>query len=106
MANQPVYKRAKFDGAAGDIAVVAAVTGKKIRVHGLLVTTDTANGTARWEDGAGGTDLSGVWDMTVDSPVVLPFCEVGWFQTSAATALSLEATTGGMAGVVIYSEID
>lgn len=106
MAAPPVFKRANFDAAAGDIAVVAAAgAGIKIAVHAYVVVMDAANGTYRFEDGAAGTALTGIIDTTIDAPVVVPFSPVPYMITSANTALSLEATTAGAAGHIIYSEV-
>ena len=98
------YKNAKFDGAAGDVSVVAGVAGTKIQLHAAVISFDTADAIFRWEDGAGGTALSGLMENTIDTTVVLPFSEVPWFVTTAGNALSIEATTSGVGGHVIYSE--
>ena len=105
-----IYKHAAFDGAAGDIQVIAAVANHRIAVHAYVVTQDAANGTIRWESEAAGTALSGIMETAIDSPVVVPFSEVPWFITDAEASgtdddLSLEAGTAGAAGHIIYSLI-
>ena len=100
------FKTKPFDGAAGDIAVVDAVSGKKIALHGYVIAADTANGSMRFEDGAGGTALTGSMEMLIDAAVVAPFSNVPWAIGSVNTTLSLEATSTGLAGHIIYSEID
>ena len=55
-----LVKRAKIDGAtSGNNTLVAAVTGKKIRVLALTATMTGTAVTIRFEDGAGGTALTG-----------------------------------------------
>ena len=97
------YNTAAFDAAAGDISVVAADANNKINVHAFVIVQDTADSTWRWEDGAGGTALTGIMESKIDESVVVPFSEVPWFSTSLNTALSLEAATGAAAGFIIYS---
>ena len=60
----------------------------------------------RFEDGADGDPLSGVMNMGAKQNMVLPFNTGGWFETSVATALSLEL--GGMqqvSGCLSYVEV-
>lgn len=100
-------KFAKIDAAgAGDNEVVAAVTGKKIRVLALfLVMTGTAV-TIRFESSAGGTALTGQMTPSQGGGFVLPFNPVGWFETVAGENLNLEL--GGaqsVDGCLTYVEI-
>ena len=106
MAAPANFKRAAFDAAAGNIALVAAVSGKKIALHAIIMAADTADGTFAIEDGSGGTRLIGRMEVLIDQQIVLPFSPVPWAVTSVNTVLNLEATTTGAAGVVIYAEID
>ena len=86
-----LVKRAVIDAASsGNNTVVAAVTGKKIRVLALAMTMTGTAVTIRFEDGAGGTALTGQMQPTQGQTVTLPFNPVGWFETSAATLLNLE----------------
>lgn len=101
-----LVKRAAIDAASsGDNTLVAAVTGKKIRVLALAITMTGTAVTIRFEDGAGGTALTGQMQPTQGQTVTLPFNPVGWFETSAATLLNLEL--GGaqsVDGVLVYIE--
>lgn len=83
-------KYAAIDAAtSGDNTLVAAVTGKKIRVLSyILVSAGTV--TARFESGAGGTALSGQMTMAVNTGVSAAFNEGGWFETAAGSLLNLE----------------
>ena len=79
-----------IDGAAsGDNTLVAAVTGKRIRVLSLFVIAAGAV-TVRFESGAGGTALTGQMNITTNSGFTLPFNPEGWFQTVAAALLNME----------------
>ena len=104
VSNIPI-KRAIISGGAGDIAVVAAVAGKKIRVLQFYIRQSAA-GTLRWESGAGGTALTGVMvTTTADLVCESGFCPVGCLETVAGQALSLEAATAGAMGWVVYQEV-
>lgn len=85
-----VPKFAIIDAASsGDNTLLAAVTGKKIRVTALyLVSAGTVN--VRFESGAGGTALSGQMNLVANTGFVLPFNPTGWFETASATLLNLE----------------
>jgi len=101
-----LVKRAVIDAASsGNNTLVAAVTGKKIRVLAVAMTMTGTAVTIRFEDGAGGTALTGQMQPTQGQTVTLPFNPVGWFETSAATLLNLEL--GGaqsVDGVLVYIE--
>lgn len=81
----------KIDAASsGDNEIVAAVTGKRIRVlAGSLTMTGTAV-TIRFESSAGGTALTGQMTPAQGQTISLPFCPVGHFETVAGENLNLE----------------
>ena len=98
--------------ASGDNTIVAAVAAagtrpaKKIRVYALFMTMTGTAVTARFEDGAGGTALTGQMTQTQGNTIVLPFNPLGWFETSAGTLLNLEL--GGAQSVdggLVYGEV-
>ncbi len=99
-------KFAAISGAtSGDNTLVAAVTGKKIRVLALYLVPLSAV-TVRFESAAGGTALSGVMSLAEKAMFVLPFNEAGWFETVAAEPLNMEL--GGnvqVSGGLIYQEV-
>lgn len=98
---------AKIDAASsGDNTLLAAVTGRKIRVHALfLVSAGTV--TVRFESGASGTALTGQMNMVANSGFVLPFNPAGWFETAPATLLNLELSDGvSVDGSFTYSLCD
>lgn len=92
-------------GTSGNNTLVAAVTGKKIRVLAYnFISSGTVN--AKFQSGATGTDLTGLKYCVANSGIVAPFNPVGWFETAAATLLNLNlsaATTVG--GELVYVEI-
>lgn len=103
-----VPKFAVVDAASsGDNTIVAAVTGKKIRVlAGSLTMTGTLV-TIRWESGAGGTALTGQMQPLAGHTITMPYSPVGHFQTAASTLLNLEL--GGAQSVdgwIVYVEVD
>lgn len=100
-------KRAVISGAtSGDNALVAAVTGKKIRVISLFLIAAGAV-TVRFESGAGGTALTGVMSVAANGGMVLNTNYDGWFQTAEGVLLNMEL--GGavqVSGALTYQEID
>ncbi len=85
----PLY--AVIDAAGnGDNTLVAAVTGKKIRVLAAFLTMTGTAVTIRFESGAGGTALTGQMTPTQGQTIVLPFNPLGWFETAAGALLNLE----------------
>lgn len=99
-------KYAVIDAAtSGDNTLVAAVTGKKIRVLSLyLVATGAV--LVRFESGASGTALTGQSSMAANGVLVLPYNPLGWFETAAAALLNLEL--GGAVsvdGALSYIEV-
>lgn len=97
---------AAIDAASsGDNTIVAAVTGKKIRVHAVfLVAAGAVN--VRFESGASGTALTGQMNCAANGGFVLPYNPVGWFETAAATLLNLELSGAtSVDGCIVYSEV-
>lgn len=89
---------------SGNNTIIAAVTDKRIRVLSCFLIAATAV-TAKWQSGAGGTDLTGTVSLADTGGYVLPFNEGGWFQTDPNTLLNL--SLGGsvvVAGSVSYIE--
>lgn len=86
--NEVLY--AAIDAASsGDNTLVAAVTGKKIRVISLFyIAAGTV--TTRFEAGTGGTPLTGQMNHAVNTGLCLPHNKNGWFETTAGALLNLE----------------
>lgn len=91
---------------SGDNTLVAAVTGKKIKVLSLVLVAASAV-TVALESGASGTALTGDMSLVAngDLKVVFPLAEVGyhWVETAAGALLNLEL--GGavqVSGMLVY----
>lgn len=97
---------AAIDAASsGDNTVIAAVTGKKLRVVScLLMAAGTVN--VRFESGAGGTALTGQMNLVANTGFSLPFNPVGWFETGEGALLNLELSAAiSVDGCLTYVEI-
>lgn len=82
--------------------LVAAVPGSRIRVlAGMLVAAGSV--TFEFNDGSGGTALSGVMSMVVGVPIPIPLCWLGQLQTTVGNGLY--ATLGSsvqVSGWLVY----
>lgn len=89
----------------GDNTIVSAVASKKIRVLSYTLVADAAVGCA-FEDGAGGTELSGQMAFAANGGVSVPFSPVGHFETTANTLLNLETdAVANVRGHLCYVEV-
>lgn len=102
-------KRAAIQTSTENTTIVAAVSGKRIRVLALYLNGD-GDFDCRFESGTGGTALTGVIPTGAggNSDLTLPFNPAGWFQTAAGELLNMEQddTPATVAGVVVYQEVD
>ena len=85
----------------GDNTLVAAVTGKKIRVVSLVLVASGGANSVRLESDAGGTALTGVMDIIDNGQLVLPYHPAGWCETVAAELLNLELSAATAVGGVL-----
>lgn len=83
---------------SGNNTLVAAVSGKQIVVTSFFLIADAAV-TAKFQSGAGGTDLSGAMSFAANGGIVVPDSGSpdGWFATVAGQLLNLNL--GGANGV-------
>lgn len=91
---------------SGDNTIVAAVTGKKIRVINYALVATTAV-TVAFESGAGGTALTGDMSIGATGGIVAPDADSGWFETAAGALLNMEL--GGavqVSGHICYVEVE
>lgn len=90
---------------SGNNTLVAAVTSKKIRVLALYaVSNGSVN--AKFQTGAGGTDLTGLAYLVVNTGFVLPFNPVGWFETASGALLNLNLSAAiAVGGSLVYIEV-
>lgn len=102
-----LVKRAVIDHAvSGDNTLVAAVTGKKIRVLNIvLISAGTM--TVRFESGASGTALTGQMTVAAGTGFAPGYDPLGLFETAAGQLLNLELSAATSAdGWLTYVEID
>lgn len=84
--------------------VVPAVSGKRIRVMGMIAqTNNAAKGVLQFLDGAGGTILYSYYMPTFDQPLEkLPIVNSGYFETTTGNGLYATVLTNLMQANVFY----
>lgn len=91
---------------ANDQQLIAAVTGKIIRVMGMILQCSSATvGNITFENGSGGSDLFGPLNIppsTAGDTFQLPIFESGYFETSSGTGLYGDVVTGGILASLFY----
>lgn len=99
------FKQAAFSIAAGTgaSAIVAAVSGKRIRVRSLVVTFGAAT-TVKFQNGT--TDVSGLLAVAANGQLVLQPDPEGWFPDSGINEAFNVNRTGScaVAGMLTYYE--
>lgn len=91
----------------GDNTLVAAVTGKKLRVVALVLVASGGANSARLESGASGTAITGVMDIIDNGQLVLPFNPAGWCETAASALLNLELSAAtAVGGLLAYVTVE
>lgn len=91
---------------SGNNTLLAAVSAKKIRVLAYNFMGAAAVN-AKFQDGAGGTDLTGLKYLdAAGAGIVAPFNPLGWFETTANTLLNLNLSGAvAVGGELVYIEI-
>jgi hypothetical protein len=80
--------------------IVAAVTGKKIRV---LACSFMANGTVNVKWQSASTDLTGLAYLVANTGKVLPYSPGGWFETAVGEALNIHLSGAvAVGGELVY----
>lgn len=101
----PVKRAAVSAAVLGNNTLVAAVTGKSIRVVAAVLVASGGANTVRLESDADGTALTGQMDLAADGQLVLPYNPAGWAATVAGELLNLELSAAtAVEGVVLYVE--
>jgi hypothetical protein len=102
-----VLKAVVAASTGGDNTLVAAVSGKKIRVLALVLVASGGANTVRLESAASGTALTGQMDLVSDGQLILPYNPAGWCETVAGQLLNLELSAGtSVAGVLTYVTLE
>ena len=101
--SQRLKRAAISASSSGDNTIVAAVTGKIIRVYSVvLIVASTV--TVRFESGASGTALTGQMPLTVG--FAPPFNPWGHFETLEGQLLNLELSGAvAVSGWLMYAEV-
>jgi hypothetical protein len=91
----------------GNNTLVAAVTGKKIRVLSMHLTMSGTTVTWAFQTAAGGTALTGTMGpIAQGQTVVWPFNPLGHFETVAGQLLNLSLSGAQtVAGSLVYVEV-
>jgi|GEM_PF-1319682 len=93
------------DATSGDNSIVAAVSGKKIRVLNLVCIA-AGEVDIRFESGAGGDALTGQMSLNEFTGFAPGYCPVGHFETDAGDALNLELSDAvSVDGWLTYVEV-
>ena len=86
-----------------DSVLVASVSGKKIRVVGVIAQTGSVSTTLVFNSKGSnaGTAISPVFQNGANGGEVMPFNPVGWFDTNAGEALTVTTGAGSTTGVLV-----
>lgn len=103
------YAFANIAASQTDAALVAAVTGKKIRVLGYaLHAGDTAGSdvTFNTKPVGAGAAITSLKALGINQSVVVPQSKDGWFETTAGQGLSVTTGAGSATGIdLVYVEV-
>lgn len=100
----PVLNKFSGLGVGANYTIVAAVTGYRVRVMGLIAqSNNAAQGTLQLLDGSGGTPLySYVQPTNAQPPEKLPLDPAGYFETSTGVGLFATILTQAIVCNVSY----
>lgn len=103
VADRAVTKTAYVNpSTATDTEVVAAITGKVIRVHAVASVAAGANN-VYFKSAT--TAICGTMALAANGGFILPYNEAGWFATAASAALNFTTSAAVATGLtVVYSE--
>jgi hypothetical protein len=102
------FKLVNLAAGATDTSLVAAVATKKIRVlQALIVAGDTGTDLTFNSKGVGaGVPITPLLNHAPNGGEVLPYSQVGWFETVAGEALTGTTSAGSATGILIaYVEV-
>jgi hypothetical protein len=92
-----------------DEVLVTAITGKKIRVLGVVINQgDTTPSTVVFNSkgGGAGTAISPTLKAAANGGFVMPFAREGYFETNSGEGLSVSTGSGSTTGlVVLYDRV-
>lgn len=103
-ALQVKSKWVQFNAPTTNGTVIAAVTGKAIRVLSITAHVDTATFTKCYlKDGSGGSYLISWGFNTTSDTIIFPHEVAGWCETTAGTGLYADITN--IAGATWYVSV-
>lgn len=105
-----LVKSQYFDGTAATAnqSLVAAVTGKKIRIISMLLTSNGAQSSVLFKNGSGGTNLMvcTIPANTVAEPnVIWPFDPCGIVESSSGVGIFVDVGAVRVLGGIRYIEV-
>lgn len=92
-------------GVGNDQQVIAAITGKRIRIMGLMVQADGAgNPYIGFQTGAAGARILGAFYPSIVTlpPFLLPITDSGYAETIAGDGLYADVGVAAVTGSVFY----
>jgi hypothetical protein len=90
---------------SGNNTLVAAVASKKIRVLACVVQCNAAVN-VKFQSGAGGTDLTGLFYNAANTGFSMSYNPAGWFETTSNTLLNLNLSGAvAVGGCLTYIEV-
>lgn len=104
----PKFAFANINASTTDGQVVAAVASKRIRVLALYASCGSTGTdlTLNTKPAGAGSAISAKFANGANGGEILPYSQVGWFQTNSGEGLSATTGTGTATGVgVVYVEV-
>jgi hypothetical protein len=82
----------------GNTELIAGVAGFRVRVIGLVLTSDAVS-SFKFSDGS---DLTGEFSLAANTPFVWPTSVVAYLSTGAGNGLSVDLDAGDIKGFLVY----
>ena|ERR1700739_2335898 len=84
--------------ASGNTTAIAAQAGQRILVLQAIVISGAA-GSVKFATSTGPTDISATWPVAANGGFVIPYSQLGWFQTNIGDALLFNQSGATSTGV-------
>lgn len=102
------YTKADVAASQTDSSIIAAVSGKKLRVISMVAVcgANATDLTFNTKPSGSGTAITGVFQNAANGGEVLPFNQSGWFETNAGEGLTATTGAGSTTGITMtYVEV-
>ena len=87
-----------------DSVLVAAIAGTSIKVMALIVKSVGASTSFVFNSKGSGAGTAISCTLFSGGPWVMPYCEVGWFQTNVGEGLTMTTLAGSTTAIqIVYS---